>query len=165
MKNRSQASFVQLIQDHRAIIWSLCRVFYQQREDIHDAKQDIILQLWRSYQDFRGDSRAGTWIYKVALNTLLTKKRKEKRNTKVSPLNENIRSKPLGLDDERQYLLHLFQRLKDLDKAIVLLYLEGYNHEEIGQLLKLSRTNVGTRISRIKEKLRSWHKSHQNETK
>ena len=74
-----KATFLKIVEEHQGIINSLCKLYYARPEDQKDARQDVILQLWRAWPTFRGESSIGTWIYKVCLNVLLAKKRKENR--------------------------------------------------------------------------------------
>jgi len=135
-------------------------------EEQKDARQEIILQLWKSYPHFRGDAKPSTWIYKVALNTVLNlikKKRKEPNTHDFEELNR-LANPPL-LDDDLQQLKYIISLLNEEDKALVILYLEGYKHQEIGHTLNISPTNVSTRLNRIKEKLRTLYKKYNHESK
>jgi RNA polymerase sigma-70 factor (ECF subfamily) len=116
-------------------------------EDQKDVFQDIVLQLWKSFDTFRGESKISTWIYSVSLNTILAKVRKEK--TRITT--ESISCSELAFsnamaDDDTELLNRVLQSLKGLDKAIVILYLEGYKNKEISQVLKLTPTNVSTQV-------------------
>ena len=147
--------FIQLIDDYKGIIRSLCKSYYPSIEDQHDAFQDIALQLWKARDSFRGDSSISTWIYKVSINTLLSKKRKEKRSVATDPIEKTDQfvSKPFA-DDDLELLQLIIQSLRNVDKAIVILYLEGYQNKEIAFMLKLSASNVGTRLNRVKSSLK-----------
>ena len=148
-------NFLQVINTHRGTIRSLCKVYFADREDQKDAFQDIVLQLWKSYDSFRGEAEVGTWIYRVGLNTLLSKVRKETRRVAAEPLDASHIYLSHGLaDDNVELISMLLQSLKDVDKAIVILYLEGYGNKEIAKILKLSQSNVGTRFNRIKAQLK-----------
>ncbi len=148
--------FIQIIDKNNGVIRSLCRVYYVSHEDQKDAFQDIVLQLWKSFDTFRGESQISTWIYAVSLNTLLAKNRKDKKNVITAPLDtcHNIVSSALA-DDDLELLSIILQSLKDLDKAILVLHLEGYRHKEIADILKVSASNVSTRFNRIKSQLKT----------
>ncbi|MEL6535561.1 MAG: RNA polymerase sigma factor [Bacteroidota bacterium] len=157
--------FLQIINHNRGTLRSLCKVYYADLEDQKDAFQDIVLQLWKSYDSFRGESEIGTWLYRVGLNTLLSKVRKEKRRVSAEPLDASHIYLTHGMaDDNVELMTMMLQSLKDLDKAIVLLYLEGYGNKEIAEILKISQTNVGTRFNRIKSQLKVKfnHQSHES---
>ncbi len=147
-----------MIEEHQGVINSLCALYYPTVPDQQDARQDIILQLWKSLPSFRGESKISTWIYKVGLNTILSKLKKGKRKPREESINlshENM-SAPLNYaDDDLQLLYQVIQSLKDLDKAVVLLFLEGYKNKEIASMLELTPSNISTRMNRIRKELKS----------
>ena len=149
-------NFIQIINENRGTIRSLCKIYYGSNEDQKDAFQDIILQLWKSFDTFRGASEISTWIYRVSLNTMLTKVRKEKKSVSVEPINvHHFYISHAKADDNVELLFMIIQSLKDIDKAIVVLYLEGYQNKEIAEILNLSPTNVSTRFNRVKAQLKT----------
>lgn len=157
MDSTDKTHFIQLIQKHQGIINSICRVYYIDNEDIKDARQDIILQLWKALPTFRNDSKISTWIYKVALNTILSKVKKEYKNSSQELLSESHLNSPdnqFDTNDDIQQLLFLVNQLEATDKAIMILHFEGYNNKEIAETLKLTATNISTRMNRIKTKLK-----------
>ena len=165
MESQKQ-NFIRIINDKHGIVKSLCKAYYASHEDQRDAFQDIILQLWKSFGSFRGESDVGTWIYRVSLNTLLSKVRKERNTIITEPLLIPAQLTPVVLaDDDRELLNIVIQCLKDEDKAIVILYLEGYKNKEISQILDLTSTNVSTRLNRIKTELKAKFKNHRYEFK
>ena len=154
----NKKEFLQIIDLHQGIINNLCNIYYKDPDDRNDTRQDIILQLWKSFSSFRGESKISTWIYKVSLNTILCKIRKERKLPQEVSLdlvrhNEQI---PLLLADDNLLLLNqLIESLKDLDKAIIILHLEGYGNKEIAHLLELTPSNISTRMNRIKTELKA----------
>lgn len=162
MRSPSKEQFVQLIQEHQNIITSLCKIYYAEEEDQKDTRQDILLQLWKSIPNFRNECKISTWIYKVALNTILSKAKKEKRNIATEPLvNDFESSGSVFFDDEVKQLQHIISMLNHLDKAIVVLYLEGYSNKEIAATLNFTETNISTRFNRIKIRLQKIYKTQQ----
>ncbi|MEO1051116.1 MAG: sigma-70 family RNA polymerase sigma factor [Bacteroidota bacterium] len=158
--------FLQIVNNNRGIIRSLCKIYYADSEDQKDTFQDIILQLWKSVGTFRGASEISTWIYRVSLNTILNKKRKGQRSISVEPLDMQLKDVQVAKADDNVELLHLIiQSLKDIDKAIVVLYLEGYRNKEIAEMLELSLTNVTTRFNRIKSQLKTKFNGKAHATK
>ncbi len=148
-------NFIQIINSNRGIIRSLCKVYYGSNEDQKDAFQDIILQLWKSFDTFRGESEIGTWIYRVSLNTILTKIRRDNKSVVVEPIDtSHLYISKAQTDDNLELLSIIIGSLKDIDKAIVILYLEGYKNKEIAKILKMSPTNVATRFNRVKSQLK-----------
>jgi RNA polymerase sigma-70 factor (ECF subfamily) len=159
-------NFIRIINGNQGIVKSLCKAFYTSYEDQRDAYQDIILQLWKSFDSFRGESELSTWIYRVSLNTLLTKVRKEKNKIVTEPfIITDLISPNAMADDDRELLSVVLQSLKDVDKAIVILYLEGYKNKEISQILDITPTNVSTRLNRVKTELKAKFKNHRYEFK
>ncbi len=147
--------FIQIINDNKGTIRSLCNVYYVDSEDQKDAFQDIILQLWKSFGTFKGNSKISTWIYRVGINTILNKKRKEEKSVSVEPLDtfhQNVCA--AKADDNLELLYMVIHSLRDIDKAIVILFLEGYQNREIAEILKMSSTNVTTRFNRLKTQLK-----------
>lgn len=168
MNSSSKQDFVEIIKKYQRIISSLCSIYYTSEEDRKDTRQDIILQLWKSFTNFRNESKISTWIYKVALNTILSKTKKERRQVFTEPLSYSNMDKLPSLsfaNDEVQHLQQAIQLLEDIDKAIVILYLEGYHHKEIASTLGLTETNISTRFSRIKIRLQKIYKTRQHELK
>jgi RNA polymerase sigma-70 factor, ECF subfamily len=159
-------NFIQIINSNRGIIRSLCKAYYASYEDQRDALQDIILQLWKSFDTFRGESEISTWIYRVSLNTLLAKVRKERSQIVTEPLLISDQSTPMAMaDDDREILNIVVRSLKDVDKAIVILFLEGYKNKEISKMLDLTATNVSTRLNRVKTELKTKFKNYRYEFK
>ncbi len=154
MELRKQ-EFIQLIDKNKGIIRSLCKIYYKSTEDQKDAFQDIILQLWKSMDSFRGESEISTWIYRISLNTILLKIRREKKSVSAEPIEAHNPIANAKADDQLELLSLMMQFLKPIDKAIVVLHLEGYKNKEIANMLKLSPTNVNTRFNRLKAQLKS----------
>jgi RNA polymerase sigma-70 factor, ECF subfamily len=152
--------FIRIVESNQSIIKSLCLAFYITDEEQKDVFQDIVLQLWKSFETFRGESKISTWIYRVSLNTILTKVRKEKKTiiTESIGCSEMTLSNAMA-DDDNELLTIVLLSLKGLDKAIVILYLEGYKNKEISEILNLTPTNVSTRLSRIKAELKAKFKN------
>lgn len=161
-------NFIQIINKNRGAIRSLCKIYYGSNEDQKDAFQDIILQLWKSFDTFRGESEISTWIYRVSLNTILTKIKKEKKIVTVEPIDtHHLYISRAKADDNVELFFIIIQSLKDIDKAIVVLHLEGYRNKEIAKILNMSPTNVGTRFNRVKSQLKmkfnnEYHASKQS---
>ena len=161
-------NFIQVINENRGAIRSLCKIYYGSNEDQKDAFQDIILQLWKSFDTFRGESEISTWIYRVSLNTILSKIKREKKSVRVEPIDtHHFHLSNAKADDHVELLFMIIQSLKDIDKAIVVLHLEGYQNKEIAEILNISPTNVSTRFNRVKSQLKmkfnkEYHASKQS---
>jgi len=149
--------FINAVKENKAMIYKVASFYTDCKDDRADLMQEIIYQLWRSFDSFGNKSSLTTWIYRVALNTAIYFLKKSKRRVEI----ENIQGDLLYMDDEPE-IEERFKLMQDqikllnlLEKGIVMLYLEGKSHEEIGSLIGISTSNVGTKLSRIKEKLRN----------
>lgn len=162
MKSASKTDFLKMIDIHKGILHSLCSIYYPSVEDQKDIRQDIVLQLWKAFPSFRAEAQSGTWLYRVALNTILNKKKQEARRPDHDSLNgmEQLSFNTVTqTDDDLQLLKQIIAQLPDLEKAIMVLHLEGYQNKEIAQMLDLSASNVSTRMHRIKARLKETFKS------
>jgi len=156
---QKEEAFVQIIKKHQALIYKVSALYTEQKQDQNDLYQDIVYQLWRSFDSFRSESKISTWMYRVALNTAigqLNKKKKRPQEVSLDIVNVSITEAYDLVLEERIKLLHAqIRKLNILERGIILLVLEGKKYEEIAEITGFSTTNVGTRISRIKEKLKS----------
>lgn len=163
LKNR----FIEMIKDNQGLITSLCRLYSHSEEELKDYRQDVILSLWQAFPNFRKESKISTWMYRVALNTLISNQRKINNRIVTEPYSNTIeynRYHAAGSDDELLVLQQAIGMLNPIDKAVVILHLEGYVHKEIADLLTQSETNISTRLNRIKKQLGKNIKSLQHES-
>lgn len=155
----TEGEFVSLIQQNEGIIFKITNIYADTSEDKKDLYQEIVYQLWRGFQKFRSESKASTWMYRIALNTAINGQRKKSKTINTSSLDqETIHLVELNdeLMNERVRLLReQIAKLNDLEKAIIILFLENKSHQEIAEITGLSTSNVGTRFGRIKEKLKT----------
>jgi RNA polymerase sigma-70 factor (ECF subfamily) len=168
MGSDSKILFVALIRQNQGIVNSLCRLYANSHEEMKDYRQDVLLSLWKAFPNFKEESKVSTWMYRVALNTLISILRKKKQDILTEPLSEAFEKKHfqnIGSDDDLLVLQQAIGFLKPLDKAVVILYLEGYENREISKMLSISETNVSTKMNRIKNQLRKTVKTLQNEPK
>lgn len=158
MMTDQQQEFVKQVYKAQGILFRICNVYARDAANRNDLRQEMLLQLWRSYPSFRKDSAFSTWMYRVALNTALMHSRKEKRESRSLPIDDVPASEvpcEEHEDDEGVRLLYeCIQELPALDRAIVLLHLEERTGEEIANIIGVSRGNVGVRLVRLKERLR-----------
>ncbi|WP_321348680.1 sigma-70 family RNA polymerase sigma factor [uncultured Draconibacterium sp.] len=157
MKNRivNKTEFSQLIEQHQAIIHKITMVYADGRSNREDLFQEICLQLWRSYPNFRSESKFSTWMYRVALNTAISDIRKKKTDIHFEQLHDNDRLQTETSDEKEQVklLYRAISKLNRIDKALILLWLEEKSYEEIASILGISKTNVSVKLVRIKHKL------------
>jgi len=144
---------------HSGIIIKICRAYTDSQEDFEDYYQEVCLQIWRSKDQFRGDSKWSTWIYRLSLNiclTLIRKKKKTRQLFSSDAINsfEVDEDNPAFSNDDLGLLYEAIKRLSELDRAIILLYLEEKPNKEIAEIIGTTPNNIGVRINRIKERLK-----------
>ena len=158
-KNRED-EFLKVFEANAGIVLKIAKAYTDTTHDREDLINDIVVELWRSFDTFRGHSSVSTWIYRVALNTSMNCRRKKKRDSLFTFWNDSKQFEGMHWlteqDDtpETELLYQCIDQLDAINKAIILLYLDGKSHEEIALITGISKTNVGTRIGRIKEQIR-----------
>ena len=134
-------------------------MYCNSREDREDLFQDIIIQLWRAYGSFNGASKVSTWIYQVALNTAITRLRREGKREKFLGINDSAFEIPAAdHTDENEQVLRMYEAIKKLpevERAITLLYMDDYSYREIGEVMGLSESNIGFKLNKIRTKLKT----------
>lgn len=148
-----------LIEENKRIIFKICHSYCKNQYNREDLVQEIIYQLYRSYRQFNNNYKFTTWMYRVALNVAISFYRKTKMEEQVMLLAEHpveIEDKKEEIDLEKNIitLQQFINELKELDKALMILYLEEKTYHEIAEIVGITSTNVATKISRIKEKLK-----------
>lgn len=144
--------------EHKGILYKICNSYCRQRDDRDDLAQEITIQLWRSFGTFDERCRFSTWMYRVALNVAISFYRRESTRTRYAlsageRLLDTI-DETAGQSEEMAILYQFIDRLDPLNKALVLLYLDGNSYQEIGEVLGISETNVATKISRLKKAMK-----------
>lgn len=154
-----ESEFVRIVKQNEGIIFKITTFYTDNKVDQQDLYQDIVYQLWKSFDTFRGKAKISTWLYRIALNTALTRIKKNKRKGNTVSIDQVVLQQTESHDpvlEERLKILYAkIRQLNVLEKGIMLLLLEGKKYEEISEITGLTKSNVGTRISRIKEKLKS----------
>ena len=154
----SKDFYTQFILPYAGIIIKICRAYTDNEEDFQDYYQEVCLQLWKSRDNFKGDSKWSTWVYRVSLNVSLSLLRKDKKVNKNSIVLPDVgdESTPNPFNDESLKLLYqAIKELSETDRAIILLYLDERSYQEIAEIIGLSPNNIGVRITRIKKKLKT----------
>jgi RNA polymerase sigma factor (sigma-70 family) len=161
MAHLHEQEFTELIDQHRGIIFKVIRLYVNHEEDERDLFQEILFQAWRSYPNFKGQSKFSTWLYRVGLNTVLTFRRRPKL---VVP-HEDLSVLKVSIDErvhpeETEALYIAIRDLNELDRMIVTLHLDGYENEEISEISGLTKNNVAVKLHRIKETLTKKMKAY-----
>lgn len=149
--------FLELIEDNKKLIYKVSHMFCENGIDKKDLFQEIIINLWKAYPKFKGNSKVSTWVYRISINTAVTWIRefvKNKDHIEYTNMIPPIHDEP-AFDDLYDRLYSAIGLLGTLDKAIILLQLDGYNYNEISEIIGLTKTNVATKINRIKLKLKN----------
>ncbi len=153
MSKDLEHKFTALIQQHAGIIHKVVGLYIDLKEDRQDALQEVMLQAWRSYKNYRGDAAFSTWLYKVALNTVLTFKRNEKKlklvdfdQAKQSDLREHKK-------EDHEILYSLIKQLNEIDRTLMTLHLEGYENTTIARMLGITQNHVNVKIHRLKNQI------------
>ena len=148
--------FTRMVKEHRKTIYTVCYFFSKDADEVNDLFQEILINLWKGFPKFRGESSHRTWIWRVSLNTCITAERKKNRRAEQVPLTMDINLFEDSDDDTRQIRMvrERIGRLGHFDRAIVLLWLESLSYDEIGAIVGISAKNVSVRLVRIREQLK-----------
>ena len=149
-----EKEFTELLYQNQGIVRKICNLYFYNRTDIDDYHQELIIQLWKAYPSFKNKSKFSTWMYRVCLNSAIDLLRKEKTQPNliqfdnydyVKIFDENNESK-----ENHKKLYQVINKLCDIDKAIITLYLDELSYKEIAEIIGISVSNTGVKINRIK---------------
>lgn len=148
--------FLELVEENKKLIYKVSHMFCDRTIDKKDLFQEIIANLWKAYPNFKGNSKVSTWIYRISINTAISWARDYiKSSNHIEYRNIMPQMHDDSYNDELNEMLYsAISFLGKLDKAIILLHLEGYSYEEISAIIGLTETNVSTKINRVKLKLK-----------
>jgi RNA polymerase sigma-70 factor (ECF subfamily) len=154
-----KAQFRTWVNDHRALIYKVVKI-YARPSDADDLLQDILMQLWQSIPAFKQQSKPSTWIYRVALNTALTKHRKDKKHKQkrqsidMDSITADRQAKP-DTDEANaiDQLYHAIRQLPKIDSSLILMHLDGLSHGDIAEVLGITENHVGVRLHRAKQRI------------
>jgi RNA polymerase sigma-70 factor (ECF subfamily) len=159
-----QKTFENLVKTHERLIYKICRLYGNSEDDRQDLYQDIVIQLWKSYPKFRGEAKLSTWLYRIGLNVAITQIRKQKRQiyaTDIETLNMEFPEDASYLEETEKFrtMYAAIDKLNEIEKAIVMLYLDDKSYDEMEDILGISNGNLRVKMNRIKEKLRQLTKN------
>jgi RNA polymerase sigma-70 factor (ECF subfamily) len=151
--------YIRIVDDHRKLIYKVCHSFCPDPEERKDLEQEILIKLWNGLKRYDERVKLSTWIYRVALNTAISFYRSEKRRGRRTPVetafaltDTDDRGQEYREDVERLY--RFIGELNELDKALILLYLDEIKYTEISEILGITPTNAATKVGRIKRQLK-----------
>ena len=149
--------FEQTIKENTGVLHKLCRVYTYNADEYEELFQEMLVQIWSSMKNFRAEAAISTWIYQICINTALSFRSKlARRKKRFEPLGDKIFVQPAsdpGPDERLLMLYAAIRELKPIDRAIVALYLDDKSYEETARILGISKTNVATRLMRLKKQL------------
>jgi len=159
-KQKQQQLFQEIIEQHKGILFKVARAYCPNEDDRQDLIQEIMIQIWQSIHKYNDQYKISTWLYRISLNVAISFYRKSAtRAKKYTVLNEHMLQIPTEEKSENEQQLNLLEQfiseLKEIEKALMILYLEDKSHTEIAEILGMSVSNVGTKIGRIKDKLKA----------
>jgi RNA polymerase sigma-70 factor, ECF subfamily len=161
-RENQEKQFLELLYKHQNIIHKICHIYVLDTTDREDLFQEITLQAWKSFPTFRGQSQFSTWLYRVALNTAISFRKKErKQQFLISAETLPDIAATYDFTEEQFAALHkAISSLSDIEKALILLYMENLSYNDIGEILGISANNVAVKMNRIKTKLKEQTKKH-----
>jgi len=159
-EKQQHQDFQNIIEQHKGIFYKIARAYCPNEDDRQDLIQEMMIQVWQSNHRYNGQFKISTWLYRISLNVAITFYRKNttsaNKHTLLDEQTEQIPTDDKTADERQLVLLEKFiSELKEIDKALMVLYLEDKSHAEIAEILGMSSSNVGTKIARIKEKLKT----------
>lgn len=152
----NQKEFLEILSAYQRIIHKVNQIYFKSKADKDDNFQEVVYQLWRSFQSLQDKEKPASWIYAVAINTSISKIRKDSRlefrdslpDIKIVDPNQQQEQ-----NENYQKLLNALYKLNEIDKSIMLLYMEDYSYEEIAEIVGMTSSNVGVKIYRLKSQL------------
>jgi RNA polymerase sigma-70 factor, ECF subfamily len=161
-KHEAEKQFESLIRDNELLIYKVCRIYAYTEADRQDLFQEIVIQLWKAFPKFKSQSKFSTWLYRVALNTAISGLRRQKDfidSYEPATLPQQIvDDTSLEAEEQLKLLYKAIEQLNQVEKAIVMLYMDDKSYEEMEEILGMSQGNLRVKMNRIKEKLRQLTK-------
>ena len=149
--------FLEMITAQKRVIYKVCYVYANDQEELNDLFQEVVLNLWKGFPSYRGDSKFTTWVYRISMNTCITWLRHAGTRPKTIPITANVvgqLAEESGKAEQLQELYRLINQLGKLERALVLLWLDERSYQEMADILGLSKGNVAVKLNRIREKLK-----------
>ncbi|MGE8553712.1 MAG: RNA polymerase sigma factor [Chryseobacterium jejuense] len=160
MSTGQEKTFIEFFKPNQKLIHKICRIYTDNTEDHDDLFQEITIQLWKSFPGFKGEARFSTWMYRVALNTAITLFRKPQKQ-KAQTVDIDVSSLKIeyeAYEDEEHKLQKMYKaiyELSDVEKALIMMYLEDKPYKEIGEILGITEGNARVKMNRAKNNLKT----------
>ena len=157
--NPIEQEFTKVVREHKGTIYTVCYMFSKDEDEVADLFQEILINIWKGFENFRGDSSMRTWIWRISFNTCVSYEKRKSRRGSTIPLSLNINLFD-DSDEETRQIKMLQKRIRQLgpfDRAIVLLWLDDLSYAEIGEIVGISEKNVSVRLVRIREQLKKMN--------
>ncbi len=152
-----EKEFLDMIGTQKRTIYKVCYMYAQDQDDLNDLFQETVLNLWKGFPRYRGDSKLTTWVYRIAMNTCITFLRRSNARPQTVPMTAQVASALVADEETTGHLKELYKlinQLGKLERALILLWLEERSYQEMADILGLSKTNVAVKLNRIREKLK-----------
>ena len=160
--NPLEKEFLEMIAAQQRTAFKVCYIYAKDQDDLNDLFQEVVLNLWKSFPRYRGDSKISTWVYRIAMNTCITFLRRSSSRPQTIPLTLDVVSQ-LADEESRagqlKELYRLINQLGKLERALILLWLEERSYQEMADILGISKANVAVKLNRTKEKLKQMSNS------
>ena len=154
--------FLELIAGQKRTIYKVCYVYAKDQDDLNDLFQEVVLNLWKGFPRYRGDSKLSTWVYRIAMNTCITYLRRSGNRPSTVPITADVAASLIEEESRTGQLRELYRlinQLGKLERALILLWLEERSYQEMADILGISRGNVAVKLTRVKEKLKKMSNS------
>jgi len=164
-QQEAEKQFEKHIAEHELLLYKVCRIYAYTDADRQDLFQEIVLQLWKAFPKFKGDAKISTWMYRVAINTAITALRKKKDfivsyEPAYLPAHHSDDNPGPAKEEQSRQLYSAIEQLSQVEKAIVMLYMEDRPYSEMEDILGINQGNIRVKMNRIKEKLRHLAKNN-----
>ena len=160
--NALEKELLDMIEAQKRTIYKVCYIYAKDQDDLNDLFQETVLNLWKSFPRYRGDSKLTTWVYRIAMNTCITFLRHASTRPQTVPITAQMAGS-LETDEDTvarlRYLYNLINQLGNLERALILLWLEERSYQEMADILGISKANVAVKLNRIREKLKRMSNS------
>jgi RNA polymerase sigma-70 factor (ECF subfamily) len=160
MSTEQEKTFIEFFKPNQRVIHKICKIYTDNAEDHEDLFQEITIQLWKSFPGFKGEAKFSTWMYRVALNTAITLFRKPKK-TGSQAVDIDVSSLTMeyeDYEDDEHKLKKMYKaiyELSDVEKALIMMYLEDKPYREIGEILGITEGNARVKMNRAKNNLKT----------